>query len=266
MTLLSLACGLLAHSSTASAAASALFDKPSREIQLPLPPNPDVPDGKPMLTCWYYPRFMIKQVDVGEKGARALAITPIAPDQPTPDCRDGVDGAEHIIGDWSGYFWGVKGDYVLFHADDNVNGGMGFAVFSAASYRKLHTGIMSDDSLRALQLLAPASTRGTDPRVALPVAPLLMRYRGHYLAPCSLRSSLSACWDVVRRTLNLGRAAAPDCNRAYAIQERQAPAQYRRAAASNPTVITYEAEAVISGNGVQRLSTVSPTTRCFPAE
>ncbi|HEY9131751.1 MAG TPA: hypothetical protein VIM98_08365 [Dyella sp.] len=266
-TLLSLLfCGLPICSTAAWAASSPLLDKPVREIQLPLPPPPDVPDAKPMLTCWYYSRFMIKQLDAGEKGASELAIVPFGSGRPEPVCRDGTDSNEHVIQDWSGYFWGVKGDYVLFHADDSVNGGMGFAVFSAASYRKLHTGIMSDHSLRTLQLLAPASTRGTDPRIALPPPALLMRYRSHYLAPCSLRSNLSACWGTIRRVLNLGQAAAPDCNKAYAIQEQQAPAQYKRAAASNPTVITYEAEAVIDGSGALRLSAASPTTKCFPAE
>jgi len=60
--------------------------------------------------------------------------------------------------------------------------------------------------------------------------------------------------------------APPDCNKAYADQEQQASTQDKTAVASNPTVITYEVEAVVDGDGVVRLVPSSSATACFPAE
>src|SRR5690242_8062262 len=69
------------------AAAADFFDKPSNLVRLPLPADPDNPQAKPELSCAYYPRFMVKEVDLGEKGAEQLSIFPVAADQPAPACR-----------------------------------------------------------------------------------------------------------------------------------------------------------------------------------
>lgn len=257
---------LLAGISPAWADAASLFDKPVRETRVPLPINPDVPGAKPMLTCWYYPRFMVKQVDRGEKGAEQLIIAPIAANHGVPPCDEKPGKDEQPIPDWSGYFWGVKSNYVFFQAADGVNGGTGFAVFNADNGQRLHTGSMSDEHFRALQLLTPASKRGNDPRISLPPYPLLMRYLSNFQAPCSLRSAPAACWKLVRHTLGLVQVAPPDCIKAYADQEQQASTQDKTAVASNPTVITYEVEAVVDGDGVVRLAPSSSATACFPAE
>jgi len=242
------------------------FDKATRETRVPLPDNPDVPGAKPMLTCWYYPHFMVKQVDHGEKGAEQLVIAPIAIGRTAPPCVEKSGKDEQSIQDWNGYFWGVKGNYVLFQAADGINGGTGFAVFNADNGQRLHTGNMSDEQFLALQRLTPANMHGTDPRISLPPYPLLMRYRSNFQSPCSLRSAPTVCWNLVRQTLGLTQATPPDCNKAYAEQEQQATPADKAGVASNPTVITYEVEAVVDGNGVVRLTSVSPATACFPAE
>lgn len=257
---------LLAGSLPAWADSAPPFDKPARQTQVPLPANPDVPGAKPMLTCWYYPHFMVKQVDRGEKGAEQLVLATIATDRSAPPCREKTARNEFTIQDWSGYFWGVKGNYIFFQADDGVDGGTGFAVFNASSGRKLYTGSVSDEQFRTLRLLTLTSAHGTDSRISPLPDPLLMRYRSNYRAPCSLRSDLSACWSLVRQTLGLTQATPPDCNKAYAEQEEQSTAQDKAAVASNPTVITNEVEVVVDGAGVVRLASVSPATACFPAE
>ena len=257
---------LMSGALAARADTPSLFDKPARETRVPLPANPDVPGAKPMLTCWYYPHFMVKQLDRGEKGAEQLVIAPIETNRAAPPCAEKSGKNEQPIQAWSGYFWGVKGNYVFFQAADGVNGGTGFAVFNADNGQRLHTGSMSDEHFRALQLLTPTSTRGTDPRIALPPYSLLMRYRSNFQAPCSLRSAPTVCWSLVRQTLGLTQTVPPDCNKAYAEQEQQTAARDKNAVASNPTVITYEVEAVVDGGGVVRLASLSPATACFPAE
>ncbi|HEX7816939.1 hypothetical protein [Dyella sp.] len=241
-----------------------LFDKPLRETHLPLPNNPNSPQAKPELSCWYYPHLMIKQVDIGEKGAEQLSMIPVAPGQATPACKRTHDKAEQVISNWSGYFWGVKGDYAFFKAADGFNGGTGFAIFNAVNGDRLQTGTMADDHLLALQSLRPAGIEQLDERR---IYPLLVRYKSLYQAPCSLRSDETACWNAIRQITGLVQAAPPDCGSAYATQEQQATSAKDKAQiARNPTVLTYDVEAIVDDQGVLRFAATSPSTACYPAE
>src|SRR5262245_23238345 len=112
--------GLLAPAAWAAKPADSAFDPPLKTQKLTLPAN-EV-GYKPKLTCRYYARFMVKEVDEGEVGAAQLSIVPIAAAS-KPACQRKNVAGEKVVNpkDWSGYFKGVKGDYVFFDADDGVN-------------------------------------------------------------------------------------------------------------------------------------------------
>jgi hypothetical protein len=78
----------------------AVFDKPvsTQIIPLPLDPsNPRAPKAK--RSCCYYPNFIVKEVDLGEKGAEELAIVRISRSAKNPPCNMKNAGEIIIKGD-----------------------------------------------------------------------------------------------------------------------------------------------------------------------
>jgi len=92
-----------------------LFDKPLLEKHAPLPRDPANPQFKPLLSCFYYPLFMVKQVDLGEEGAEQLSILYREKGREQPLCRRANAKDEMVINpnEWTGYFKGVRGKFVF---------------------------------------------------------------------------------------------------------------------------------------------------------
>ena len=213
--------------------AAGLFDKPVKVDRIPLAPDPLNPRAKPMLSCFHYRGFMVKQIDRGEKGAEQLSIRAVKTGEGKPPCVEANAPGEKIVDDkdWHGYFKGVKGekgDYVFFSADDGWNGGVGFAVFGAADGRKRFEDVAK--SIHAVHLTKPK---------------LVLRYRRVYGAPCSLVADAAGCWSKVKRETGLS-GKAPGCAAAYRQEEKKAGANASGIAA-DPSVIEYEAETVLDG-------------------
>lgn len=243
---------------------SPLFDKPLQEKHVPLPKDPDNPQSKPMLSCFYYPHFMVKQVDLGELGAEQLSILPVSKGQAAPPCRRANAKDEMVIDarEWSGYFKGVKNDFVFFDADDGVNDGSGFAVFSGADGGKIFEDIAKSD-LRSVALIAPGPQSGPNSDSA---SAILLRYRRVYEAPCSLRADQKNCWNSIEQVTGLADIAPPNCDAAYQAEEKKSPANARETAL-DPSVITYEVEVVLdSRDTAMRVTPTSKAVECYPAD
>ena len=133
-----LAISLLLSGNTLAKDAAGLFDKPAKVTKVPLAADPQNPQSKPMLSCFYFANFAVKQIDRGEVGAEQLSVVPLGGAEPY-QCREANIAGEKVVDvkEWSGYFKGVKGNYVFFDADDGLNGGLGFAVFDASDGKKL---------------------------------------------------------------------------------------------------------------------------------
>ena len=85
------------------------FDKPVRKQRVDLRRTPNQLTDRACVTCYFFPNFMVKEVDLGEVGAERLGIVPIKP-QTTGKCVR-ARGKEEIVipaEQWSGYFMGVK--------------------------------------------------------------------------------------------------------------------------------------------------------------
>ena len=120
------------------ALAGDVFDRPLMVRHVRLKADPLNPRTKREVSCFTYPQFVVKQVDLGEVGADRLSIIPVASGRP-PTCRQAKAQGEYIIPDdiWSGYVKGIKSDFVFFDAADGTNGGLGFTVLRASDKKKL---------------------------------------------------------------------------------------------------------------------------------
>jgi hypothetical protein len=211
---------------------------------------------------------MVKEVDLGEKGAQRLAIVPTGKNK-LQTCSRMRDPGERAINpdDWSGYFMGVKGDLVFFSADDGWNGGMGFAIYDARTGRK----IFDDVALGDLEFTNP------------PGAATSLRYIRVVDGGCVIPKEQTACWDSIRKKFDLEAASQPDCKNGYEKSaEALAKGRCQAQKADNPeclakemslarqqandanSVIAYPVEVVVGTN-----PTVKPLAgdlHCWPAD
>ncbi len=239
---------LLSGNTVAKDAAGLLFDKPAKAVKLPLAADPLNPQSKPMLSCFYFTSFAVKQIDRGEVGAEQLSIVPPGGGDPY-QCREANIGGEKVVDvkEWSGYFKGVKGNYVFFDADDGLNGGLGFAVFDASDGKKLFEDITK--GLHAIKL-TPAG--------------MVLNYTRVYAAGCSLFADAAGCWAKVKQGTGLTQASPPDCSAAYMAEEKRMKGSSHRAA-SVPSVVQYEAETVLNA-GQAKVSAAPGQVSCRLAD
>jgi hypothetical protein len=182
-----------------SIARAGSFDQPAFKKTVDLGPARYNPKTHGKVTCYFFASFMVKEVDMGEKGAERLAIIPAVKNKLHTCSRMHEEGEKTINpDDWTGYFKGVKGNLVFFDADDGVNGGMGFAVFDSKTARKL----WDDVALGSLDISERA-----DKEVSL-------RYTRIVDGGCIMPKERT-CWEKIRTRLGLENAAAPDCKTGY---------------------------------------------------
>ena len=248
--------------------AASPFDPPIKTQKLVLPAN-EV-GAKPKLTCSIYAHFMVKQVDNGEVGAAQLSIIPLAPGA-KPVCQRKNVAGEKVVDpkDWSGYFKGVKGNYVFFDADDGVNGGLGFAIVAAATGKKLF-----DDS-----------AAGNLKSVTLSGDALTIRYARSYSGECSVPHDGAGCWSKIATATGETGAKQPDCDAGYLKAKNEMakarceadrkPGPACMAAALKeldrqrwneaPTVIVYDAETSLTPSGATTRPLGAPSA-CHPSD
>lgn len=241
--------------------ASPLFDKPLHETHTPLPLDPDNPQSKPMLSCFYYQDFMVKQVDLGEEGAEQLSILHVQKGQTDPPCSRANAKDEIVIDSktWSGYFEGVKGDFVFFHAEDGFNDGLSFAVFNGwDGYKLFEDAAKLDKSVIAFAEIKLLIDPKSDPETAI-----RLRYRRVYVAQCSLRADEKDCWKNIQQITGLTEAMPPSCEAAYEAEKKRLP-KYANMVDTYPSNITYEVEVVLNRrNSVVRVTPISKAMECY---
>ena len=233
------------------------FDQPLQVQHVTLNPHATEPGEKKDIRCFSFPHFMVKEIDSGEVGDEQLSIIPLVSQTQHLPCQATSLAGEQVIPvkTWSGYFLGVKGDYVFFSADDGVNGGMGFAVFHGAATASVFEDAVDivHDHLQFHALTADAGG-------------LRLRYARLYSGTCSVQTEGAACWAKLAAQTHLPVAPAPDCATGYlrarhelAAGRCEAQSRGKDAACiaremereraegddSSPSVITYEVEVVL---------------------
>ncbi|MGE3622550.1 MAG: hypothetical protein AB7H77_01570 [Bdellovibrionales bacterium] len=268
---------------------SGLFDAPERTVQEALgedaefPRDPENPDAKRVIDCYYYSNFVVKQIDIGEKGVSRLSAAPVTtvpskekgqpPVRQLPPCSTAPMPGEFTVSadSWSGYFKGVKGNYMFVDADDIYNGGTGLAVFDIAKRAKIYEDLVKD-KIKSVEKSGDA---------------VIMRYRRAFAATCSVPSQGKSCWqDIVTKTGLTATTPMPDCDGAY----QKAKAELAQLLCDNgeskdtvncvaesikaldeqkwteaPSVIGYNAEVIIGGSAPVAKPT-GGAVECWPAD
>jgi hypothetical protein len=248
------------------------FDKPLAKRTVDQGQSQASPQNRTKITCYWFAHFMVKEVDLGEKGASRLAIVH-GNRRSVPDCSRLREKTETAINpdDWSGYFKGVKDNLIFFDADDGWNGGLGFAVYDAKTGKK----IFDDVALGDLEF-PEAKNNDKD-------AETVVRYTRLVDGGCVVPKEEAACWDKITQRFALERAAAPDCkagyeNSAQALAKGRCQAQNaegapcvakeialaRQQTGDANSVIAYRVEVVLSANPT--VKPVAGDLRCWPSD
>jgi hypothetical protein len=218
------------------------FDKPVRKQRVNLGKAANPLSDRNRVTCYYFPNFMVKEVDVGEVGAERLSIVRVRP-QSTAKCTR-ARGKEEIVVDpkeWSGYFMGVKSGYVFFSGEDGWNGATPFAIFDSRTGKKLF-----EDSAKEISF------------VTRPDQPIAMRYLRVVSDDCFILKD-AACWQRMAAKYGLNNAAAPDCRKGY---EASAEDMARLRCSKQPSPACLERERALS----LKQALDSPSVLSYPVE
>jgi hypothetical protein len=259
---------LFSFLSLTSLAFAGTFDKPLSIKTVHLRASKSSPGVRSKVKCYYFSSFMVKEVDLGEKGASRLAVLPAGTGH-APPCSRLRGKTEKVVNadDWSGYFKGVKGSLVFFDADDGVNGGLGFAIYDAKTMKK----IFDDVALGNLQFSDASGSQ------------LTMTYTRIVEGECNVPKEQAACWDKIKKKLSLENASAPDCktgyeNSAQTLAKGRCQAQNtdnaqclakeitlaRQQTNDANSVIVYPVEVVVSEHPA--LKPAAGNVRCWPAD
>jgi hypothetical protein len=165
------------------------------------------------LTCFYYPRFMVKQLDFGQKGAEWDAIIPAAGSN-EPRCEQTKgDGEIRLDQNWSGYFAGAVGNLVFLDASDGLNGSMAFRVIESENGRE----VLRDTARRKYRIkdnklvwegqrLHIVRRRNGSP---------VLTYTRAYFAQCPLPKGGAGCWNKIRAETGLKQPTTPVCDQQF---------------------------------------------------
>jgi hypothetical protein len=229
----------------------AVFDKPVSTQVIPLPPDPNNLWAKNKRSCYYYPNFMVKEeVDPAMKGAE-LAIVQITKGAKNPPCDMKNAGEIIITGkEWSGYFYGVKDDYVFFNAADGNSGGYPFAVYSGVTGRKLFK-----DSRHIKDDLTMVQSLGKG---------LELRYQRAFAASCSLFADAKDCWPKIVKATGIVAAAPPDCSKSYQAEIKRSP-EFASQVSKSPSMIGYKVNARYAG-GILTIKAIPGPVQCWAPE
>lgn len=246
---------MLAHGSGPETVGSAVgsFDAPLKEvIDFGASPYYLNPQSAPhiKLSCFYFPTFMVKEYDEGQKSAEWLAIVPTG-NGAAASCTRSHAPDEMVI-DWWGYFEGAKMNLVFFNAPDGQDGGMPFAVFDSRSGKKIFEDVAYDSGFVLRQLdVSPFDrlrvSRGQDGSVLLKY----LRVKA-YDCDLHLQAHRSACWEKIRVQASLRSRQIPVCSGYGQIHN-----QYWSA-------VAYPVEVFLLPRPTRR--TIAGPVRCWPVD
>jgi hypothetical protein len=219
--------------------AASPYDAPLKTRHVELKADPQNPQVKRQITCFYYRSVVIMQVDYGEVGAERLALLPVISGNATP-CRIDMEPYEYDIPSdrWSGYFRGAKADYAFFEAPDGTNGGLGFMVLRVYDRKQLFDDT-AQHGVRSIDVLDGG---------------IKIRYQRVYTGGCSVITAGTTCRDALIQETGVSASSLSGCETGYERKWSQAP-----------TVIVYEVE-VILGAAAPVITRRSDALACHPSD
>lgn len=189
------------------------LDAPRKKEVVEFGLSPYYPSAKvPIkLSCYFYADFMVKEYDEGQKGAEWMAIVPVK-DRVAPSCTQSHAADEKVIEypEWHGYFKGAKGNFVIFHAEDGLNGGMPFVVYDARTGKQLFQDSYFEASMWNRKF---PDSPFNDIRVRITRdGHAFLKYLRVEGTDCDLHSEKDTCWEEVKKKFELKSARAPLCS------------------------------------------------------
>jgi|KBSMisStaDraftv2_1062788.scaffolds.fasta_scaffold325365_2 hypothetical protein len=193
------------------------FDRPLRKEVIDLGPSEFYEPRfkvRNTLTCFYYPRFVVKQLDFGQKGAEWDAIVPTGGGN-WPRCEQTKNDREIRVDQehWCGYFAGAVGNLVFLDASDGLNGSMNFSVIETESGREVFR-----DTARRKYLIKKNRLVWEGQRLQIkkhPEGPPVLTYTRAYFAECPLPKGGLDCWNKIRASTGLNQPTAPVCRQQF---------------------------------------------------
>lgn len=203
------------------------FDAPIGVDNTDLPPDTVNPDAKPVVNCYRFKGFMIKEVDLGEVGADKIAVLP-----ETAACEKDSKDEKAIADDMAGYFLGTKGSLLFLQAPDGFNGGVPFVVYDTKTMKALFYDSFEGADFKAINVDGDKVT---------------LQYRRNYTASCSLYLDGGNCPAEIRKEAGLADILKlPDCGPSYDAEKKRTP-DFAKEIEKLPSVISYEAELTFDG-------------------
>jgi len=195
------------------AAIAQSFDRPLKKQVVDFGKQEDDPNNTPyILTCSYYRDVMVKQYATeSSKGALFLSFQRF--ERMRPACVREHTPAERVLDhdEWSGYFRGVKGNFVFFDSDDGSNGGMPFAVYDSKTGKK----VFRDNAYWAgmwTRKSRPRPSTWDDLRIHVRAdGNIVLTYLRVVPTECDIPNKAVECWPPLVKQFELKRAAAPRC-------------------------------------------------------
>ena len=190
------------------------------------------------LTCYYYPNFMIKQVnDPGYKGAFLIAIVPEHPGYLAP-CTHRPSAGQRVFPDrGDSYFEGVKRNLVFLVAEGG-DGASLFAVYDCTTREK----IFGDLSLGYDHPISFVEISGEQ---------IALRYLRVIPGSCSVPKDGTTCWSKFKELIGLKDSPMLACD-------------YHGEALNDPSVIDYPVE--VSLFPKPSIKALANPIKCWPAD
>ena len=212
------------------------FDKPLQKKVVDLGQSPALrqsPDSHIKLTCSYYPKFMIKELnDPGNKGALFIALVPVQLGY-SPECIRTHGPGEKVFKDWDGYFGGVKRDL-----------GIPFTVFNSKTQAKIFRDSVTLPDSHGKLYHEIDFVQASDTQMTL-------RYLRVVNGTCSIPKDGNACWSKFKEQTGLKLAPMPKCS--------DEPGEY---AGRFPSVIAYPVETSLFPK--PSIKAIGNPVRCYP--
>jgi hypothetical protein len=228
------------------------FDVPLKKELVDLGPSQFRRYRKKLL-CYFYPTLMVKVYgEEWEKGTEWLAILPIKEGGATPVCDQAHAPGERVIEakEWSGPLEGVKGNLVFFSEADGKDGGMPFVVYDASMGKKVFEDTAYDSEFVRMGIGVGPFSRLRIQRTA--DGQVWLRYLRVVAFDCDLYREKAACWEQVRKKLDLDSTRMPVCGGYKGLPTRW------------PSAVAYPVEVNLFRQPT--IKTIPGPVRCWPVD
>lgn len=255
--LLAIAFSILPQGSRSGTVPSAVgsFDTPLKKDVIDFGPSPYYlnPQNAPRikLSCFYFPGFMVKEYDEGQKGAEWLAIVPAGKGGAALSCTRSHAPDEMII-EWWGYFKAAKTNLVFFNAADGQDGGMPFGVFDSRTGKKIFEDVAYDSGFVNTRVeVSPFNSIRVN---RAPDGSISLKYLRVEAFDCDLHlpTERSTCWEKIRMQAGLKTRQIPACS------------GYERIHSQYWSAVAYPVEVFLLPRPARR--NIAGPVRCWPVD